>query len=91
MSGTFLPAGQFGPTRTRVAVSYDPVNHVAEATINGNLVASIPYTALAIKYVGAEGTTNADVDNFNVWSGSATDPLPPAVAAPNPPNDQTRY
>jgi len=91
MSGTFLPAGQFGPTRTRVAVSYDPVNHVAEATINGNLVASIPYTAPAIKYVGAEGTTDADVDNFSVTSGSATDPLPAAVAAPNPPNDQTKF
>jgi hypothetical protein len=71
--------------RTRVAVSYDPVNHIAEATIDGNLVASAPYTAPAIKYVGAEGNTNADVDNFSVWSGAATDPMPDAVAAPATP------
>jgi hypothetical protein len=91
MSGSYLAAGQFGPTRDRIAVSYDPVNHIAEAAINGKLVASIPYTAPAIRYVGAEGTTDADVDNFSVTSGSATDPLPPAVAAPDTPNDQTKY
>jgi len=91
MTGSYLSAGQFGPTRDRIAVSYDPVNHIAEATINGTLVASIPYTAPAIKYVGVEGTTNADVDNFNVWAGSATDAMPPAIAAPDPPNDHTRF
>jgi hypothetical protein len=66
-------------------VSYDPVNHVAEARVDGNIVASVPYTASAIKYVGVEGDTNADIDNFSVWSGSATDPMPAAVAAPATP------
>ena len=77
--------------RTRVAVSYDPVNHIAEATIGGNLVAAVPYTAPAIRYVGAEGNTNADVDNFSVWSGSATDAMPGSIGAPSPPNDVTRF
>jgi hypothetical protein len=81
-SGTFT---ELSPTRTRAAVSYDPVNHIAEATIDGKVVASVAYTAPAIKYVGAEGNTNADIDNFSVWSGSATDPMPAAVAAPATP------
>jgi hypothetical protein len=88
LSGTVT---QISPTRTRVAVSYDPVNHIAQATIDGNLVAAVPYTAPAIKYVGAEGNTNADVDNFSVWSGSATDAMPGSIAAPTPPNDVTRF
>jgi hypothetical protein len=40
----------------RAAVSYDPVNHVAAAMVNGEVVASLPYTAQPIKYVGVEGT-----------------------------------
>jgi hypothetical protein len=69
----------------RIAVSYDPVNHVAAATINGTVVASVPYTAQSIKYVGAEGTNNANIDNFSVWNGMAPDPMPAAVAAPATP------
>src|SRR4051812_5806519 len=40
LTGTFtLDPSSFN----RAAVSYDPVNHVAAATINGDVVASVPY------------------------------------------------
>src|SRR4051812_9361875 len=82
VSGTFtIDNSSFN----RVAVSYDPVNHVAAATINGQVVASVPYTAQAIKYVGVEGSSNANIDNFTVRAGTVTDPMPDTVAAPATP------
>ena len=82
LSGTFtIDPSSFD----RVAVSYDPVNHVAAATINGQLVASVPTTAQPIKYVGVEGSANANIDNFTVRAGSVTDPMPDTVAAPATP------
>ena len=69
----------------RAAVSYDPVNHVAAASINGEVVASVPYTAQTIKYAGLEGSHYANVDNFTVRAGTVTDPMPDSVAAPATP------
>src|SRR4051812_3909081 len=93
---TFHTNGQSGATLNgtftldnhsynRAAVSYDPVNHVAAATINGDVVASVPYTAQPIRYVGVEGSNNGNVDNFTVRSGTVTDPMPDSVAAPATP------
>jgi hypothetical protein len=66
----------------RMAVSYDPVNHVASASLNGVIVASLPYTLTgAVKYVGAEGSYNANVDNFTVATGAVTDPPPITTTA----------
>lgn len=79
LSGTFTLDNH---SYNRAAVSYDPVNHVAAATINGEVVASVPYVAQAIKYVGVEGSHYANVDNFSVWRGTVTDPMPAAIAAP---------
>ena len=84
LSGTTL-SGTYQPSPNgfnRLAVSYDPVNHVAAATVDGNVVASVPYNASSIRYVGVEGSLNANVDNFSVWQGTVTDPMPAAVAAP---------
>jgi hypothetical protein len=89
---TFHTNGLTGPTLSgtftldnysynRAAVSYDPVNHVAAASINGEVVASVPYTAQTIKYVGLEGSHYASVDNFTVRAGTVTDPMPDSVAA----------
>jgi len=79
LSGTYVVA----PTSyDRIAVSYDPVNHVAMATIDGTVVASVPYTAQTIKYAGVEGSGNANVDNLSIWAGNATDPMPASIAAP---------
>ena len=70
---------------SRAAVSYDPVNHVAAAMIDGTVVASVPYTASAIKSVGVEGNWDANINNFTVRSGTVTDPPPAAVAPPATP------
>ena len=82
LSGTYNPSAN---GFNRLAVSYDPVNHVAAASIDGNVVASVPYTASSIKYVGLEGSLHANVDNFSVSQGTVTDPLPDAIAAPATP------
>jgi hypothetical protein len=67
LSGTY----QTDPSAyNRAAVSYDPVAHVAAATVNGQVVASVPYTARAITHAGVEGTLFANVDNFTVRAGS---------------------
>lgn len=93
LSGATL-SGSYHPAITnfdRLAVSYDPVNHLAVGTIDGTVVASVPYTAQTIKYAGAEGTNNgANVDNFNIWAGNATDPMPTSIAAPPTPAN-TRF
>ena len=82
LSGTFTgDASGFN----RVAVSYDPVNHVAAATINGTVVASVPYAASSVKYVGVEGSLNGNVDNFTVRAGTVNDPPPESVAPPPTP------
>jgi len=79
LSGTVsVPASSID----RAAVSYDPVNHVAAATVNGAVVASVPYTASPIRYVGVEGSLAGNVDNFTVRAGTVTDAPPPSVAAP---------
>jgi hypothetical protein len=44
-----------------------------------------PYTASSIKYVGVEGSLNANLDNFTVRAGTVTDPPPDSVAAPATP------
>jgi hypothetical protein len=54
---------------TPLAVSYDPVAHVASAAIAGQVVASVPYAAQPIEYVGVEGSLHANVDNFTVRAG----------------------
>jgi len=59
----------------RVAVSYDPVAHVAAASIDGAVVASVPYDA-SISYAGVEGSLNANVNNFTIRAGTVTDPDP---------------
>jgi hypothetical protein len=75
LSGTY----QTDPSAyNRVAVSYDPVAHVAAATVNGQVVASVPYTARPIAYAGVEGTLFANVDNFTVRAGTVNDPAPAA-------------
>jgi len=70
-SGTYDPSYATG--FNRLAVSYDPVNHVASASIDGVTVASVDYTAPSVAYVGVEGTWHANVDNFTVRT------LPPAA------------
>ncbi len=67
------------------AVSYDPVTHVAAAMVNGEVVASVPYAAQPIRYVGVEGTKVGNVDNFAVWQGVVTDAMPDSIAAPATP------
>jgi hypothetical protein len=66
----------------RMAVSYDPVNHVAAATVDGVVVASVPFTTSSIKYAGVEGSLFANVNNFTIRAGTVTDPMPDAVAPP---------
>src|SRR5689334_15296875 len=75
ISGTFTQ----DPTAfNQMAVSYDPVNHIASASLNGVVLAQLPYTATsAIKYVGVEGSWNANIDNFTVQTGA----IAPAPAA----------
>ena len=76
VSGTFnLDANSFN----QMVVSYDPVNHIAAASLNGNVIAQIPFSAAPIKYVGVEGSWYATVDNFQVQTGAVQ---PPAAAAP---------
>jgi hypothetical protein len=66
----------------RMAVSYDPVNHVAAASVNGAVVASFPFTLTgAIKYVGVEGSWFANANNFVVQTGALAAPAA-TVAAP---------
>ena len=79
LDGTYVP-GFTG--YDRIAVSYDPVNHVAAATVDGIVVASVPYTAKPIGFAGVEGSLNANVNNFTVRAGAVTDPMPAAVAPP---------
>jgi len=77
-SGTF---NQDATAFNRLAVSYDPVNRVATASVNGVVVASVPYVLSgAVKYVGVEGSWNANVDNFAVQTGAITPP--PTEPAP---------
>jgi hypothetical protein len=78
-SGTF----QMDPSAVdRMAVSYDPVNHVAAASVNGVVVASFPFTLTgAIKFVGVEGSWNANANNFAVQSGAIAVPVAAAVPA----------
>jgi hypothetical protein len=66
----------------QMAVSYDPVNHVASATLDGNVVASVPYTAQTIKYAGVEGLWVGNINNFAVRAGTVTDPMPDSLAPP---------
>jgi hypothetical protein len=56
----------------RMAVSYDPVNRVAAATVNGVVVASVPYAAQPIRYAGVEGSLHGNVDDFTVRAGTVT-------------------
>jgi hypothetical protein len=74
LTGTYV-LGASNPIYSinRMAVSYDPVAHVAEATVDGVVVASVPYTAQTIEYVGVEGSGSGNVDNFTVRTGSMTD------------------
>ena len=51
-------------------MSYDPVAQVASATLNGQVLASVPLTARGIRYVGVEGMLFANVDNFTVRAGT---------------------
>jgi hypothetical protein len=70
LSGTY----HLSPTAyNRAAISYDPVAHVAAATIDGTVVASVPSTSADVRYVGVEGSLNANVDNFTVRAGTVTD------------------
>jgi hypothetical protein len=54
----------------RMTVSYDPVAHVAAATVDGVIVAELPYDAPSIRYVGVEGSLHGHVDNFTVRAGT---------------------
>jgi hypothetical protein len=82
LTGTY----DVGPTGyNRMAVSYDPFNHVAAATVDGTIVASLPLTAESIRYVGVEGSLHGHIDNFTVRAGTVSDPDPAAVAAPTTP------
>ena len=71
VSGTF---DQDPSSFNQLAVSYDPVAHVASASINGQVIASLPLTTTSIKYVGVEGSWYAMVDNFAVQSGTIQPP-----------------
>src|SRR4051795_8011382 len=79
LSGTFTPNAHGW---AQIAVSYDPVNHVAAATLDGNVVASVPYTAQTIKYAGVEGLWVGNINNFAVRAGTVTDPMPDSLAPP---------
>jgi hypothetical protein len=59
----------FGTGFDRLAVSYDPAAHVATASVDGQVVASVPYVAQPIEYVGVEGSLHANIDNFTVRAG----------------------
>jgi hypothetical protein len=82
VSGTF----DQDPTGfNQLAVSYDPVNHVATASINGNVVASLPYALTgAIKYTGVEGSWYSTIDNFTVQTGAIAVPVTTASAVTAP-------
>jgi hypothetical protein len=74
-AGDTTLTGTYEPSVTaynQVAVSYDPVAHVAAASLNGQVIASVPYTSRPIRYVGVEGTLFADVDNFTVRAGAVS-------------------
>jgi hypothetical protein len=59
------------------------VNRIASAAINGTIVAAVPYTLnAAVKYVGVEGSGNANIDNFAVQTGDVA--TAPAVMAVPP-------
>jgi hypothetical protein len=58
----------------RMTVTYDPVDQVASATVDGVVVASLPYAARPIRFVGVEGSLHGHVDNFTVRAGTVTDP-----------------
>ena len=86
-AGATTLTGTYQPDATaynRAAVSYDPVAHVAAATVNGQVVATVPFAAPSVRYVGVEGTLFANVDDFTVRAGTVTDPPPAAVAPPTP-------
>jgi len=72
LSGTY----DVSPTGfNRMAVSYDPLNHVAAASIDGVTVALVPYAGPSVRYVGVEGSLHGNVDNFTVRAGpSSRDP-----------------
>jgi hypothetical protein len=68
-AGPSLAAGSYAKSPSgydRMAVTYDPVGHIAAATVDGAVVASIPYSAQPIRYVGVEGSLHGNVDNFTV-------------------------
>jgi hypothetical protein len=69
LTGTYQPAAS---AYNQAAVSYDPVAKVAAASLNGQVIASVPYAAHPIRYVGVEGTLFANVDNFTVRAGTVT-------------------
>ena len=71
LTGAFTPR-----TFDRLAVSYDPVAEVAEATLDGEVVASVPYAAEAIGFVGVEGSLHGNVSNFTVRAGGVADTAP---------------
>jgi hypothetical protein len=53
----------------QVAVSEDPVEHMAAAVVDGQVVASVTVADSSTRYVGVEGSLNAAVDNFTVRAG----------------------
>jgi hypothetical protein len=60
----------------RLAVSYDPVSKMVAASINGDVVASMPYTLKsAVKYAGVEGSWYGNIDNFQLNAGAITPPV----------------
>jgi len=72
-AGAITLTGTYDPAITaynQAAVSYDPVAQVATATLNGQVLASVPLTARSVRYVGVEGTLFANVDNFTVRAGT---------------------
>jgi hypothetical protein len=74
-----------GALSSRAAVSYAPVNHVAAVMIDGTLVASVPYTASAIKFVGVERNWDPQRQQLHHAQGTVADPPPAAVAPPATP------
>ena len=81
LSGTFNgDASSFN----RIAVSYDPVNKMVAASINGDVVASLPYTLKsAVKYAGVEGSWYGNIDNFQVNAGAIALPAVSTTTALN--------
>jgi hypothetical protein len=87
LNGTTLSGDMDYPFNgnSRAAVSYDPVNHVAEAMVDGRVVASVPYTASAIKFVGVERNWDRQRQQLHHAQGTVADPPPAAVAPPATP------